>query len=92
MTTNAVIERDATTGDSAADTASNNAFVEFLHSEFPAWTIELENTETWGGDTRPVWLATQPDHHPQSALTAGKLHRRLSDYEARIAARHPDAN
>jgi hypothetical protein len=97
MTTNAMIERDATASEAGssqatASDASTDAFVEFLRSEFPAWSFDLERTESWGGETRPLWLATKPEHHPQSALTAGKLHRRLCDYEARIAARHPEGN
>jgi hypothetical protein len=102
MTTNAMIERDATASEArsseagssqaTASDASTDAFVEFLRSEFPAWSFDLERTESWGGETRPLWLATKPEHHPQSALTAGKLHRRLCDYEARIAARHPEGN
>ena len=44
------------------------------------------------GDDKPLWIATQEGHHPQSALTAGKLHRRLEDYEARNAARFAGRN
>lgn len=68
------------------------AFVEFLASEFPAWEVEVDATETWSGDVHPLWTATREGHHPQSALTAGKLHRRLSDYEAREGARHAGSN
>ncbi len=78
----------------AVDTATT-AFVEFLTAEFPEWRFDIESSESWSGDVRPLWIATREGHHPQSALTAGKLHRRLSDYEARIAARGgrtPDAN
>lgn len=88
MTSPDVIERT-----DAVD--STSAFVEFLTAEFPAWEFDIECTETWGGDAKPLWIATREGHHPQSALTAGKLHRRLSDYEARVAARGgraPDAN
>ncbi len=87
MTTNDVIEHDATTSDTRTD-----AFVGFLRAEFPEWTFDLEKTETWGGAARPLWIGTKPGHHPQSALTAGKLHRRISDYEERVAARHPESN
>ncbi len=68
------------------------AFVDFLEAEFPEWEFEVEETETWSGDARPLWIATREGHHPQSALTAGKLHRRLSDYEARQSARHAGNN
>ena len=68
------------------------AFFDFLEDEFPAWTFELDETATWSGDAKPLWIATREGHHPQSALTAGKLHRRLSDYEARQSARHADSN
>lgn len=68
------------------------AYFEFLESEFPQWTFELDSTATWSGDDKPLWIATQEGHHPQSALTAGKLHRRLEDYEARNAARFAGRN
>lgn len=81
MTSPDVIERNDTTD------AATSAFVDFLTSEFPAWSFDIESAESWSGDVRPLWIATREGHHPQSALTAGKLHRRLSDYEGRIAAR-----
>ena len=68
------------------------ALVDFLQSEFPAWAFAIDSTSTWSGDDRPLWIATREGHHPQSELTAGKLHRRLSDYEAREAARHAGSN
>ena len=72
--------------------AETAAFVDFLAGEFPAWDFAIDSTATYSGDARPLWIATREGHHPQSALTAGKLHRRLSDYEAREAARHAGAN
>lgn len=68
------------------------AFVDFLQSEFPDWDFEVESTSTWSQDDKPLWIATREGHHPQSALTAAKLHRRLSDYEARNAARFAGSN
>lgn len=71
---------------------STAAFVDFLEEEFPLWTFAIERTETWSGDAHSLWIATQEGHHPQSALTAGKLHRRLSDYESRQSARTAESN
>lgn len=68
------------------------AFVDFLEAEFPQWDFALDSTSTWSEDDKPLWIATREGHHPQSALTAAKLHRRLSDYEAREAARFAGAN
>lgn len=68
------------------------AYFDFLEAEFPEWQFELEATETWGGDAKPLWIATRDGHHPQTALTAAKLHRRLEDYEARNAARFASRN
>lgn len=68
------------------------AFVDFLEGEFPDWDFAIDETSTWGGEARPLWIATRAGHHPQSALTAGKLHRRLSDYEDRESARHAGSN
>lgn len=69
-----------------------DVFVDFLAAEFPDWSFEVDATSTWGGGARQRWVATRDGHHPQSELTAGKLHRRLSDYEERIRARRPDRN
>lgn len=68
------------------------AFVDFLESEFPSWDFALDSTSTWSEDDKPLWIATREGHHPQSALTAAKLHRRLSDYEEREAARFAGSN
>ena len=68
------------------------AYVDFLEAEFPEWEFQLDRTETWSGDPRQLWIATRDGHHPQSALTAAKLHRRLEDYESRHAARFAGAN
>lgn len=68
------------------------AFVDFLESEFPDWDFAVDSTSTWSEDGKPLWIATRAGHHPQSALTAAKLHRRLSDYHEREAARFAGAN
>lgn len=68
------------------------AYFDFLESEFPAWDFDLDATETWSGDARQLWTATREGHHPQAALTAAKLHRRLGDYEDRQSARHAGPN
>lgn len=94
MTQHDVIDRDndmhATTAHHTDDATS--AFVDFLTAEFPQWDFEVDATSTWSGSERQRWVATREGHHPQSELTAGKLHRRLSDYEERLRARRPGDN
>ncbi len=68
------------------------AYFDFLEGEFPDWQFELDSTATWSGDAKPLWIATREGHHPQSALSAAKLHRRLEDYEARRSARFAGTN
>ena len=68
------------------------AYFDFLETEFPGWKFELDSTATWSGDDLPLWTASREGHHPQSALSAAKLHRRLEDYEARRAARFSSTN
>jgi hypothetical protein len=64
-----------------------DATVRWLESEFPGWTIEVDETATWEGDLRPLWIARRTGHHPQAELSAAKLHTRLDDYLAREAQR-----
>lgn len=64
----------------------------WLRQEFPAWQFSVDETATWHGSMRPLWIARQAGHHPQSELTAAKLHTRLSDYEARQQRRRAAAN
>ena len=95
MTDHDVIVGDDTatsTSDAEATTDDTAAFVDFLTAEFPDWQFAVDDTATWDGESRTLWIATREGHHPQSELTAGKLHRRLSDYEDRIRARHPADN
>jgi hypothetical protein len=63
------------------------AAVDWLQSEFPGWSIEIDSTSSWEGDLRPLWIARNAGHHPQAELTAAKLHTRLSDYLDREARR-----
>lgn len=70
-----------------ADAEGMSVAVDWLQSEFPGWTIDIDNTSTWEGDLRPLWIARSPGHHPQAELTAAKLHTRLSDYLDREARR-----
>lgn len=64
----------------------------WLESEFPGWTIEIDRTATWEGTLKPLWIARREGHHPQSEMTAAKLHTRLTDYLAREERRRADSN
>lgn len=55
----------------------------WIEDEFPGWAVSVATTRTGRGDTKPIWIARAEGHHPQAALTAAKLHSRLSDYQAR---------
>lgn len=68
------------------------ALVAWLSDEFPGWTIEVDETATWEGDLRPLWIARREGHHPQAELTAAKLHTRVSDYLAREDRRRAMGN
>lgn len=81
-TDTAVIDRATTT----------NRAVQWLESEFPGWTIDLDETATWEGELRSLWIARQDGHHPQSELSAAKLHSRLSDYLQRESRRRSFSN
>lgn len=63
------------------------ATIDWLRSEFPGWQFSLDETATWQGDARPLWIARRGGHHPQSELTAAKLHTRLTEYLEREARR-----
>jgi hypothetical protein len=79
-----------TTQATAADEVG--ATIAWLESEFPGWTIALDETCTWEGDLRSLWIARKDDHHPQAELTAAKLHTRLSEYLEREARRKALSN
>jgi len=76
----------------AEQSADGNAALAWLRSEFPDWDVRIDRATTGDGRDRPVWIAQQEGHHPQSELTAGKLHTRLSDYHDRTARRNPSRN
>lgn len=82
-----------TTAPDTPDVPENAAvYVAFLRDEFPDWDFQVSETEGWGGESRELWIARRDGHHPQSELTAAKLHTRLSAYLEREAARHAHAN
>lgn len=68
------------------------AAVGWLESEFPGWTVDVDETETWEGDLRPLWIARKDGHHPQAELTAAKLHTRLTEYLEREERRRAMTN
>lgn len=71
---------------------AHEATVAWLEAEFPGWTIDIDATADWGGDVRPLWIARQSGHHPQSELSAAKLHTRLTEYLEREDRRQALAN
>lgn len=70
----------ATVTETAPATTVNDRAMTWLETEFPGWSIELDETATWEGELRPLWIARRDGHHPQAELSAAKLHSRLSDY------------
>jgi hypothetical protein len=64
----------------------------WLRAEFPDWDVTIFRTTSHDGSQRPLWTAAREGHHPQSALTAAKLHTRLADYLDRAARRNPSRN
>jgi hypothetical protein len=68
------------------------ATVAWLESEFPGWRIEVDETATWEGDLRPIWIARRDGHHPQAELSAAKLHTRLAEYVSRVERRSAFGN
>lgn len=74
-------------------TADRSAtMLEWLETEFPGWQISVDETATWEGDLRPLWIARRGGHHPQSELSAAKLHTRLTEYLEREDRRSALAN
>lgn len=86
MTSNDIAER------TTSDATGTTSYVTFLRAEFPEWDFEIGETDTWSGESRELWIARQDGHHPQSELTAAKLHTRLSNYLEREGRRHGAAN
>jgi hypothetical protein len=80
------------TATEAATEATTQDVREWLEAEFPGWRITVDETATWEGDLRPLWIARQDGHHPQAELSAAKLHTRLTDYLDREERRHALAN
>lgn len=85
---------DTTTRSSERTGAADNRMVavEWIESEFPDWSVQIDETATWEGELRPLWIARRDGHHPQAELTAAKLHSRLSDYVHREQRRNALAN
>ncbi len=81
------------TNTATADPVStSDRAVAWLEEEFPGWTIDIDETATWEGDLRSLWIARQEGHHPQAELSAAKLHSRLSDYLKREERRRAYSN
>ena len=72
--------------------ASEDPVLVWIRSEFPDWEVRVERTTGSDGTERPLWIAAREGHHPQSELTAAKLHSRLADYLDREGRRHPSRN
>jgi len=73
-------------------TPDGHPVLDWLRSEFPDWDVRIERTTTTEGRDRPLWVAVRDGHHPQSELTAAKLHSRLADYLDREIRRNPSRN
>jgi hypothetical protein len=82
---------DTATADDTAEATTSQAR-EWLEDEFPGWTVSIDETATWEGDLRPLWIARREGHHPQAELSAAKLHTRLTDYLDREGRRQALAN
>lgn len=67
--------------------AEHREVIEWLEEQFPGWSIEVAATATLAEEMRPIWIAHKDGHHPQSELTAAKLHTRLSEYLQRESQR-----
>jgi len=76
----------------AESTSTTDNALSWLHEEFPGWTIDVDETATWEGDLRSLWIARRDGHHPQAELSAAKLHSRLSDYLQREERRRAFSN
>jgi hypothetical protein len=83
------LEREQTHSQATVD---GHAVLAWLRSEFPDWDVRIERTTTVDGRERPLWIALREGHHPQSELTAAKLHSRLADYLDREIRRNPSRN
>ena len=69
-----------TTTRAPTTTDSTDETITWLEEQFPGWTFDVDQTDTGVGELRPLWIATREGHHPQSELSASKLHTRLAEY------------
>lgn len=75
------------TGTIDREQVEHAAALDWLASEFPEWEFEVGSASTISKREVVCWIARREGHHPQSELSAGKLHTRLTEYAARHAAR-----
>ncbi len=68
------------------------ATIAWLEEEFPGWSFDVDETATWEGDLRSLWIARRDGHHPQAELTPAKLHTRLVEYLERVERRRALSN
>lgn len=83
---------DSTTSTLTARQDDTAAAVAWLEDEFPGWSVTIDQTASWEGELRPLWIARRDGHHPQSELSAAKLHSRLADYHHREERKRALAN
>ena len=83
--------RPDTDGDAGLDERAR-ATIAWLESEFPDWRIDIDESASWQGELRPLWIARRDGHHPQAELSPAKLHTRLDDYHKRNAQRQALSN
>ncbi len=78
--------------DTRIDEPDTRATIAWLEEEFPGWGIDVDETATWEGDLRVLWIARREGHHPQAELTPAKLHTRLAEYLEREERRRALSN
>lgn len=83
---------EATQTGSTLTATPNSSVIDWLQSEFPGWQFSIDETATWEGDAKELWIARRGGHHPQSELSAAKLHTRLTEYLEREARRTAHTN
>lgn len=85
-------EAPATPRAPQSDLDRHEPTVGWLEEEFPGWTITVDETATWEGDLKALWIARREGHHPQAEMTASKLHTRLTEYLDREERRQAYSN
>jgi hypothetical protein len=87
-------DRDTRTDgpDTRTDGPDTRATIAWLEEEFPGWGVDVDETATWEGDLRVLWIARREGHHPQAELTPAKLHTRLAEYLEREERRRALSN